>query len=80
MGCWKDRGLWGPRGWGLDLRSLSGAALGGAQVQGVALGVGLCSAVARVLGDEGDTVRSQMFTHRAMPSEKEARPGLEGML
>lgn len=32
MGCWKDRGLWGLRGWGLDLRSLSGVVLGGVEV------------------------------------------------
>lgn len=44
MGSRKDRGLWSPKGWSLDFRNVGGAALGGDQVQGVALGVGVCLA------------------------------------
>lgn len=38
MGYWNDRGLWGLREWGLDLRSLDRATLVGDQVQSMALG------------------------------------------
>lgn len=78
MRCWKDRELLGHRGWGLDLMSL-----GGDQVQGVALGGGLCSAVGKVTDDEENTAQRPecgMFTRTDRLSEEAARPGREEIL